>query len=148
MFGWLAKYWLVSFLLLCTLQIIKKIVEYNNIFYVLTTQRIIRSKGVFTDKITNVDYSLIENIQLNVGIFDKMCETGSIWFKIKGKNTYIEDNDTRMRGGDPRNFEKIVGIDNSQSIYNKLKEFALDFKADIHFPNEYRSQHNRIMQGP
>jgi len=116
---------LISFLIIRMIVGISRILNYRNIFYVITTQRVIRSSGVITNQITNRDYTNIGDIKLFRSILDKKTETGTLLILTKGEEATIN--------------MSIANIDNPELVYNKLKEVALDVKSDIYYPNENRN---------
>lgn len=98
--------------------------EYKHLEYAFTNSRIIIRSGIIGVNISNIYYSDIENINLRVGLIDKMLKVGDI---------YITSNN---------NAQVLWDIENPYNISNKLQKIAADLKADIQYPNALRPSEN------
>ena len=98
--------------------------EYQQLEYAFTNSRIIIRSGIIGVNISNIYYSDIENINLKVGLIDKMLKVGDIYITSNNKAQVLWD------------------IENPYNISNKLQKIAADLKADIQYPNALRPSEN------
>lgn len=98
--------------------------QYKNIEYCFTNKRIIVRTGIFID-IKNLYYVDIQNINLQVGLLDRMLKVGDIYITGKFEATVLYD------------------IPDPYFITNKLQKIINDIKTDMIFPNDFRPEENR-----
>lgn len=98
--------------------------QHKHLEYIFTNQRIIIKSGIIGININNIYYSDIENINLRIGIIDKMLKVGDIYITSKNKAQVLWD------------------IEDSINITNKLQKIISDIKADIAYPNALRPSEN------
>mgnify|MGYP002802608051 CR=1 FL=1 len=98
--------------------------EYKHLEYAFTNSRIIIKSGIIGIDINNIYYSEIENINLKVGIIDKMLKVGDIYITSNNKAQVLWD------------------IENPYIISNKLQKIVSDIKTDIQYPNALRPETN------
>ncbi len=126
-------------LFIFVIYFIYNILLYKNLYYFLTDKRIIIQKGVVGLDFDLVDFEMISNLEVRVGLLDYIIgfgKTGSIFlhspgrFKTIGRNTY----------------EKpyiIYSIVQPYEIFKLIKKVSFDVKSDINFPNALRDQENK-----
>lgn len=98
--------------------------RHKNIDYVFTNKRIIIKSGLVGIDINNIYYTEISNVNLRVGIVDKMCGVGDIYIKATSSAQVLWD------------------IDSPYAVVNNLQKIVNDIKTDVHFPNDLRPQDN------
>jgi hypothetical protein len=112
------------------------LLSYRNYAYVITTKRVIITKGVIGKDIKMLDYDKIQNIEVNVGLFDKllMQNTGTISF-FTGEYT------TTKNGMVPTK-DIFESVENPYEVFKQVKQVSHDIKTDIEYPNQLRPNEN------
>ena len=125
-------------LFIFVIYFIYNVLLYKNLYYFLTDKRIIIQKGIIGVDFDLVDFEMISNLEVRVGLLDYIFgfgKTGSIFlhspgrFKTIGRNTY----------------EKpyiIYSILQPYEIFKLIKKVSFDIKSDINFPNSLRTDQN------
>jgi len=108
---------------------------YKYVWYVITDKRIIIQRGLVGRDFTSIDYDKITDVDVIVGIADKLFGgkegSGSIniytpaSFRMGSNGSYIKPN-------------SLANIPNPYGVFQKFKKLAHDVKTDISFPNMYR----------
>ncbi len=98
--------------------------EYKHLEYAFTNSRIIIRSGIIGININNIYYSDIENINLRVGVIDKLLKVGDIYITSNNKAQVLWD------------------IENPYNISNKLQKIIADLKSDLQYPNALRPSEN------
>lgn len=98
--------------------------QYKVIEYCFTNKRIIVRTGIFVD-IKNLYYADIQNVNLRVGLIDRMMKVGDIYVSGKFDATVICD------------------IPDPYFITNQLQKIINDIKTDMSFPNAFRPEENK-----
>jgi len=75
--------------------------------YALTTERVIVSEGIFSEKFRSTTYDKITDLRLNQSVFDKVLNIGTIGIDTAGTDA-IEI--------------KFIGVKNPSYIQNKISE--------------------------
>lgn len=70
-------------------------------------------------------YKDIKNVNLKVGVVDKLLHVGDIHFTL---NEGVS--------------QSFLDIENAYEIYPKLQKIVLDIQTDIEFPNDLRPDEN------
>lgn len=104
--------------------VIRAVVEYKNIEYVLTDKRIIVRSGIIGIDFKTVYYSEIEGVNLNVSVLDRLFKVGDIYVQSMKQSTVLND------------------ISNPYFILSRLQKITLDIKTDIQYPNDLRPETN------
>ena len=99
--------------------------------YYITNRRIILQGGYLAVNEKSLFYKDIRNVQIRVGLLDKMFGTGDILLdeglcNHKGHTLYTHLEDLE----DPR------------QVYHRVQKTILDIQTDMEFPNAYRPQEN------
>ena len=97
--------------------------QYKNIEYCFTNKRIIVRTGIFVD-IKNLYYTDIQNVNLRVGLIDRMLKVGDVYISGKFEATVLYD------------------ITDPYFITNQLQKIINDIKTDMSFPNALRPEEN------
>ena len=98
--------------------------QYKNVEYCFTNKRIIVRTGIFVD-IKNLYYVDIQNVNLRVGLVDRMLKVGDIYISGKVEATVLYD------------------ITDPYFITNQLQKIINDIKTDMSFPNAFRPEENK-----
>lgn len=108
--------------------------KWRNTKYYVTDKRIIIQTGIIGANYETIYYKDIKNVNLRIGIIDKMLGVGDIYI----------DTGTVMRTSDGTQSVKnaILDIENPYEIYPKLQKIVLDMQTDVEFPNAYRPSEN------
>lgn len=98
--------------------------RHKNLEYAFTDKRIIIKSGIIGIDFKSIYYSDIVNVNLKVGIIDRMLHVGDIYINSHAGADVLFD------------------IENPYFISEKLQKIVLDIKADISFPNNLRPENN------
>lgn len=112
--------------------------KWKNTKYYVTDKRIIIQTGIIGASYQTIYYKDIRNVELRIGIIDKMLGVGDIY--ISTGNIIGLGNTTRVGNNNLRNV--ILDIENPYEIYPKLQKIVLDIQTDIEYPNAYRPSEN------
>ncbi len=99
-------------------------IAHKNMEYVFTDKRIILKSGVIGVDVNNIYYSDISNVNLRVGLLDKLLHVGDIYISGTGKAQVLWD------------------IENPYPVTTRLQKIVNDIKTDTYFPNELRPDSN------
>lgn len=100
-------------------------IQHKNTEYLVTDKRIIVKTGVIGVNVTNLYYVDISNVNLKVGITDRMLRVGDIYISGRFKAQVLWD------------------IENPYEVTAKLQKIINDIKTDMLYPNELRPDVNR-----
>lgn len=99
--------------------------KWKNTKYIITDKRIIISSGFIGVDYQTIYYKDITNVDLNVGIIDKILKVGDIHFDLKNNKN-----------------QSFLDLEDVYTIYSKIQKVILDIQTDIEFPNSLRPQEN------
>ena len=99
--------------------------RWDNTEYIVTDRRIIINTGFIGMNCETIYYKDINNVQLKVGVIDKLLKVGDIYF------------DTSKGVA-----QSFLDIENAYELYPKLQKIVLDIQTDMEFPNDLRPQEN------
>lgn len=102
----------------------KRRIEWNNLQYGITTQRVIRVGGALGVEVQAIDYHEIDAVNIKMSWLEKLRHVGTL--EIVSDNTRID----------------FVGIENPVKIYKMLTKTSFDVKTDIEYPNALRPDEN------
>lgn len=105
-------------------NIIRSSIELKNLEYAITDRRIIVKSGIIGIDFKSLTFPEIENVNVKVGLIDRMCKVGDIYINAS-KNSVV-----------------LYDLENPYSIGKKLQKIVIDVKADINYPNALRPQNN------
>lgn len=102
----------------------KRRIEWNNLQYGITTQRVIRVGGALGVEVQAIDHHEIDAVNIKMSWLEKLRHVGTL--EIVSDNTRID----------------FVGIENPVKIYKMLTKTSFDVKTDIEYPNALRPDEN------
>ncbi len=108
-----------------------QMLRWNYVNYAITNKRIIIESGVLGRGYNLIDFNNISDVNVNIGIFDKLTNTGSIYFTA-GMGM-VQPNTTK---------NVMVGVENPYEVFKQLKKLYFDIKTDIEYPNKMRPETN------
>ncbi len=106
-------------------SIIKARLEYKNVIYAVTDRRVIARNGVIGLDFENINYTDISNIRVDVTIFEKIRNVGSVFISTSSGNSVC-----------------FYSIEEPYVVYRKINKVFMDVTSDIHFPNAFRPSEN------
>ena len=107
--------------------------KWKNTRYYVTDKRIILQSGFVDMNYQTIYYKDIKNVNLRVGLIDKLLGVGDIYFDL---GTYTTNNRTRTLN------HAFLDIENPDEIYPRLQKIVLDIQTDIEYPNALRPDEN------
>lgn len=107
--------------------------RWENTKYYVTDKRIILQTGFVDMNYQTVYYKDIKNINLRIGLIDKLLGVGDIYFDL---GSYVNRNGTRTIS------HAFLDIENPHEIYPRLQKIVLDIQTDIEYPNALRPDEN------
>lgn len=105
--------------------------RYKNTVYVVTDQAIYVSRGLFSYSINRKSFAELSNINLHIGVFDKIFGVGDIIATTAQKN----ENGINAT-------ICIESISDYSAVYNMIKKLQLDIYTDVMYPNDLRPKEN------
>ena len=99
--------------------------RWDNTQYAVTNKRIIINTGFIGMDYQTIYYKDIKNVNLKVGVIDKLLGVGDIHFTLNQGTS-----------------QSFLDIENAYEIYPKLQKVVLDIQTDIEFPNDLRPDEN------
>lgn len=104
--------------------------KWKNTKYYVTDKRIIIQNGFVGESFQTIYYKDIKNVNMHVGIFDKMLGVADIHFELGSSSNTATTNAT------------FLDLENYMEIYPRLQKIVLDIQTDIEYPNAYRPDDN------
>lgn len=108
--------------------------KWQNTQYYVTNKRIIIQNGLFASNYQSIYYKDIKNVNLHVGIIDKILGVGDIRFDL-GYNVMTNKNAMNINAA-------FLDLENPMEVYPIVKKTVMDIQTDIEFPNAYRPSKN------
>lgn len=108
--------------------------KWQNTQYYVTNKRIIIQNGLFASNYQSIYYKDIKNVNLHVGIIDKILGVGDIRFDL-GYNVMTNKNTMNINAA-------FLDLENPMEVYPIVQKTVLDIQTDIEFPNAYRPSKN------
>ena len=105
--------------------------RWKNTQYAVTDKRILIRNGLIGYDYKSIYYTEISNVNLRVGMIDKMLGVGDIYLSLQG---YTSKGQPLM--------SSIVDIENPEKAFKIIQQAVLDIQTDIHYPNALRPEHN------
>lgn len=105
-------------------NVIKALASHKNIVYAITDKRIIVRRGFIGMDFTNVNYSDISKINVDVSVLEKFRNCGTVYVKSSNGTT------------------ALYSIKNPYEIYKKANKIFMDVHSDIQYPNALRPENN------
>lgn len=100
--------------------------RHSNIGYALTNRRILIRGGLVGVEMQSVSYKDIENVNLRIGLFDRLLKVGDLYFQSptsRGKTIFFD-------------------VEDPYGVYKIAQKIVADIQTDIAFPNAYRPEEN------
>ena len=107
--------------------------RWQNTKYYVTDKRIIIQNGFVAENYQTIYYKDIRNVDLRVGVIDKMLNVGDVYFDL---GNYTTNNGNRTVK------TAFLDIENPREIYSKLQKIVLDIQTDMEYPNALRPDEN------
>lgn len=104
--------------------------KWKNTKYYVTDKRIIIQNGFIGESLQTVYYKDIKNVNMHVGIIDKLLGVADINFELGGTSNTATTN------------ASFLDIENYMEIYPRLQKIVLDIQTDMEYPNAYRPDEN------
>lgn len=105
--------------------------RWKNTQYAVTDKRILIRNGLIGYDYKSIYYTEINNVNLRVGMIDKMLGVGDIYLSLEGFTSK----------GHPI-MSSIVDIEEPQKAFKIIQQAVLDIQTDIHYPNALRPETN------
>ena len=105
--------------------------RWKNTNYYVTNRRIIIQDGFLAVNEKSLFYKDIRNVQIRVGLLDKLFGTGDVLLDegiVSSKGHAI--------------YTALEDLENPRQIYHNVQKIILDMQTDMEFPNAYRPQEN------
>lgn len=108
--------------------------KWKNTKYYVTDKRIIIQSGFIGTDYQTVYYKDIKNVNLKIGLIDKLLGVGDIYFDL---GVYVGSNN---KSATLKN--AFLDIEKPYEIYPKLQKIVLDIQTDVEYPNALRPNQN------
>ncbi len=113
--------------------------QWKNTKYYLTDRRIIIQGGFVNADIQSIYYKEIRNVNLQIGLIDKMLGVGDIYFDLDNISYHTTRRGIRVNQSQKYAF---LDIENPQEVYPIIQKTVMDIQSDIEYPNAYRPEEN------
>ena len=110
--------------------------KWENTKYYVTDKRIIIKNGFFAENYQTIYYKDIKNVNLRIGLLDKMLGVGDIYFDFMPFNNGYNYQNAYMPNA------CFLDIEEYSELYPKLQKVVLDIQTDIEYPNALRPETN------
>lgn len=108
--------------------------RWKNTRYMVTNKRIIISSGFIGAEYQTIYYKDIKNVNLRIGLIDKLLKVGDIYF-VTNDMVYSNKNMVNFTAA-------FLDVENVYEIYPKIQRVVLDIQTDIEYPNNLRPNEN------
>lgn len=105
--------------------------RWKNTMYAVTDKRILIRNGLIGYDYKSIYYTEISNVNLRVGMIDKILGVGDIYLSLEGFTSK----------GQPI-MSSIIDIEEPQRVFKIIQKTVLDIQSDIHYPNALRPEQN------
>lgn len=110
--------------------------RWKNTEYAVTDKRILLRNGLFGYDFQSITYVEIENVNIRVGLIDRLLKVGDIYIQLSG----------RGRSNSSQSKAAILDIEQPFNVFKMLQKTVLDIQTDIHYPNDLRPSENNGYQ--
>lgn len=107
--------------------------SWKNTAYYVTNRRILIQTGVLSQDVQSIYYKEIENVNLRIGLLDRLLGVGDIYFDLGYYHS---------RGKTKTNYKAFLDIENAHEVYTRVQKVVMDIQSDMEFPNAYRPEEN------
>lgn len=111
---------------------------WKNTKYYVTDRRLIIQSGFVNADITGIYYKDIRNVNLKIGLVDKILGVGDITFDLGEMSAPSR----RRRGMGTAPIRAFLDLEDPHSVYPLVQKTVLDMQTDIEYPNAYRPDYN------
>lgn len=108
--------------------------RWKNTAYYVTDRRIILQSGFAAQQTQSLYYKDIRNVDLRIGMVDKLLGVGDIYFDTGAYHVH--------KGRQVTDYKMFLDIENPHEVYNRVQKIVMDIQTDIEFPNAYRPEEN------
>ena len=108
--------------------------QWKNTKYYVTDRRIIIQSGFVNADIQSIYYKDIRNVNLRIGLIDKMLGVGDIHLDLGDYSA--------ARRGRHAPTHAFLDIEEPHQVYPIIQKAVLDMQSDMEFPNAYRPAEN------
>ena len=115
-------------------QVISASRRWKNTKYYVTDKRVIIQNGFFAENYQTIYYKEIKNVNLRIGLIDKMLNVGDVYFDL-GQYYTTKNGTTSITSG-------FLDVENPREMYSKLQKIVVDIQTDIEYPNALRPEEN------
>ncbi len=124
--------WICGVSALLIFLIVSMVLGYRATFYGVTNKRLIFQHGIIGRDFKSIDYDQIKSVSVNVGIIDKLFNTGSIMV-FTGEVETFSSGSGRNRGSGVRSkFDNIENIANPYEILKKIQMHLTKRKENLY----------------
>lgn len=103
---------------------LRKLLSFGNTFYACSNRRVMIRSGIVETIITVIDHHEVINMQVKVGIAEKMFNTGSIRF-FTGKTQTDPDNTNDTK----KVYDSWEAIPDPYGVFKKVKQLITEIKS-------------------
>ena len=107
--------------------------RWKNTVYYVTDRRILIQTGFIDRDLQTVYYKDIRNVDLRIGLVDKMLGVGDVYFDL---------GEYRSGGKNHALSKAFLDVEEPQAVYTRIQKIIMDIQTDIHYPNAYRPEEN------
>lgn len=110
--------------------------RWKNTDYVVTSRRILLRSGFIGVDYRNIFYKDIKDVNLKVGVIDKMLNVGDIYIQCNPLIGNFSSGNPTMGG------TVIYDIEDPYRTLNIIQKIVLDIQTDMTYPNDLRPKEN------
>jgi len=114
---------------------LKKILSFHNTLFAYSDKRVMMRTGFIGTDFKTIDYDKISDIEVTVGIVEKMYNVGTIRFFSGRTQTNDDGHTTKL-------YDSWSAIENPYEVFKMVKQTSIDIKTDFNYPNSLRPDTN------
>jgi len=107
--------------------------RWKNTVYYVTDKRILIQTGFVDQELQTVYYKDVRNVNLKIGLVDKLLGVGDIHFDL---GDYYSNQKVRTLT------KSFLDVDKPHETYTMIQKIVMDIQSDIEYPNAYRPEEN------
>ena len=105
--------------------------RWKNTMYYVTDKRVLIQTGFLSADLQTIYYKDIRNIDLRIGLADKLLGVGDVHFDL---GLYTSKGKARTKA--------FLDIENPHEAYTRIQSIVLNIQTDMEYPNAYRPEEN------
>lgn len=109
--------------------------------YYVTDKRIIIQNGFIAENYQTIYYKDIKNVNLHIGVIDKLLGVGDINFSF-GTTININNNTNSNVNYNFNYSTAFLDVEDYKELFPKVQKIILDIQSDIEYPNQFRPENN------